>query len=715
MRRHGLPCSPLLSACLLLTAGIAHANVLLDQDGDGAADFASVGDWDGDGLRELTDVQAAVDALTDPGPKWIFVEAGSYLPPAVPPRNHGLVELPSNSHLECAGTTATILRGVPASVTNLNRSVLTNQDHFGGNQNIQITNCQIDGAMPNAYDSRGWTATGRMGINLNRVSGATVTGNFVHHTHHSCLYTKNSEDILFENNVLENCGAYGDFSTLRKPAIYLFATAGGVTQRVTAAGNVIRRSGGSGLNTRRDNVIDTIMDVEFRDNFVDNTSAPYALRAPEKCVTIRGTEGIRLLRNECIHTSSVHVAASPTGYSGEATEHADSSRDVLIEDLVMSDVETYRGIVIGERVDGLVLRRVEIRRTPANQPCLSWVTPLRGLLLEDVYVSDCGGQGILQTGPGSGASVAERIQLRRVTVEGADAVATADLSFWHGIEIQGTNDGLSLVDVTVRGASGHGLRVGFSAGPLSNSTLSGIRVDGTPSGFLGRSTAAGLPACDAGREGAWAVVVDAPSASTCSGTGGTENSCRCVAGAWTDLTNAAGASRYGIEIPGGESRGNSFLDLHLDDVHDSFGLRLFGAQQDSVVSLVRAMDRGEIATQRQRGAVVADASATHVTVTGALCLGTVPGLLCVSGLADSDGDAVPDASDNCLYTINANQADADGNGIGDACEGSNQDCGLGPEIVLLLFGLAQLRRRRSRGRSSAGGGSTKLAFRQLDV
>lgn len=42
-------------------------------------------------------------------------------------------------------------------------------------------------------------------------------------------------------------------------------------------------------------------------------------------------------------------------------------------------------------------------------------------------------------------------------------------------------------------------------------------------------------------------------------------------------------------------------------------------------------------------------------------------------VADSDGDAVSDGSDNCGLTANASQADADGDGTGDACDSSSAD------------------------------------------
>jgi hypothetical protein len=72
---------------------------------------------------------------------------------------------------------------------------------------------------------------------------------------------------------------------------------------------------------------------------------------------------------------------------------------------------------------------------------------------------------------------------------------------------------------------------------------------------------------------------------------------------------------------------------------------------------VRALFQGAL---RLEGLQEADVHAgKQVTVTVILRTGATP---------DGDGDGVPDAIDNCRMTVNRDQADTDGNGIGDLCQ-----------------------------------------------
>lgn len=70
-----------------------------------------------------------------------------------------------------------------------------------------------------------------------------------------------------------------------------------------------------------------------------------------------------------------------------------------------------------------------------------------------------------------------------------------------------------------------------------------------------------------------------------------------------------------------------------------------------------------------------------------------PGGVGPRSYAYSFPDARPASLDNCPGVSNPSQADADGDGVGDACEGPAGGCGVGPELLLLLPLLGALRAR----------------------
>ncbi len=65
---------------------------------------------------------------------------------------------------------------------------------------------------------------------------------------------------------------------------------------------------------------------------------------------------------------------------------------------------------------------------------------------------------------------------------------------------------------------------------------------------------------------------------------------------------------------------------------------------------------------------------------------------CGAPETDTDGDGVPDCVDNCPETANADQADANGNGIGDACDDSGRPGpgGLCPSAGAAMLGVVTL-------------------------
>lgn len=78
-------------------------NVPQDTDRDGSYDYIFAGDYDGDGVLEMSDLQAAYNTLTDSGGRHLVVAAGSYSATLYPGNTLAMIEVDgdNNTKIEC--------------------------------------------------------------------------------------------------------------------------------------------------------------------------------------------------------------------------------------------------------------------------------------------------------------------------------------------------------------------------------------------------------------------------------------------------------------------------------------------------------------------------------------------------------------------------------------------------------------------------------------
>jgi hypothetical protein len=163
----------LLSGLAAITAQAAivcpPGHNLEDRDGNGLYDYACVADWNGDGTLEIVeDIQAAVAALNDPGPKLVELSAGSYLPPVVSPHQFGILELPSHTTLQGACDGHAILFGFPGTDVTSTQPVVTNVDYEGvGATDVHVRCLEVDG---------GWRGGDATGLGHRRMDLRSGTG-----------------------------------------------------------------------------------------------------------------------------------------------------------------------------------------------------------------------------------------------------------------------------------------------------------------------------------------------------------------------------------------------------------------------------------------------------------------------------------------------------------------------------------------------------------
>jgi hypothetical protein len=614
---------------------VSTLNVPIDRDGDGLPDSVRVGDFDGDGVFEMDDLQDAMDALTDPGPKRMDVAAGVFSAPANPAarpgRVHALLELRSFTTLTCAGIEHTRLRAGPLTTTPAQDfAVVGNDDHAAGNDEVWIHHCRIDGGAPAGYDGTGVARSQRMGVYFRRTRNSGVSDSWVHDTLHTGLYTSNSHGDRFLRNLVEDAGSWGDLVTgWRQPCVYLFAFGGGgQLTGFEARDNVLRRCGNAGLNTRADDSFgagDVVRDLLWEHNSVED--------AHSTCANLRGVERATVRDLTCHRTGSISLyRGAGTGYRFQGNDNA--SADVVVEDALVSEVNSGQaGLDVGAFVDGLAVRRVRVEGTrdangaPLNKDC-AWIQrPLRNAVLEDVVLRDCGRAGAVVTSRSGGlGDASELLTFRRWEVADADQAAPLDASFQPGIDFVGPHLRLLLEDLVLSGATAPELR--FSGG-VRTSTLRRVEVDSVDPGWLAAFTERSAPACGPALEGRWITTLDGTSATDCSfgsGTGATPARCGCTGGAWQPITWAA---TPGISFAAASVHTNVLAeDIRVSNARGVTGMRVQGTISGFAVRTIHGADDSLATNPNQRSAIDFDASGSY-TVTNASCAGTQAGVPCV--------------------------------------------------------------------------------------
>jgi hypothetical protein len=665
------------------------SNLPLDLDLDGAPDTVCVSDYDRDGALEMDDLQDAIDALADPGPKSVYVLPGSYAPPAQPGlrpgRRDALIELPSHSSLVCE-TPGTRLRGPAGHDASQNFAVVGNADHTLGNDDVHVRGCEIDGGAPDRYDGTGVVLGLRMGVYLRRTRNSSVENAYVHHTYHTGLYTSNSNGDRFVGNRVEDAGGYGNITSFSPtyPCIYVYSLAGGTVDGFVASGNALTRCASSGLNTRNAATGPAgrgIRNTLWEDNTVENTGhavgqggSPGATGST--CITLRGVDGITLRHNRCISSGGLYIFPA-AGYASDGDINA--VKNALVEDLVLYSVDAVAGIFVGSHAENLSLRGVQVLATRSDGgefialDCLQLGSPLRGAVFEDMLLRNCGASGIYElTEQGSGHAPGEALTLRRVTIANVDMVNPTDALTRSALHLRGPHRGLVLEDFTAKFASRS--EIDFER-RLEDARLERVEVDARNPGWLGAFPEAAVPACAPARAYRWIINTNGSHPTDCNFAPGTTGShavrCRCSGSAWGWYTPAE--ERPGIVFGDADAPSARVVlrDVAVRNARDLPGIRMTAeVEQVSVVNLLGADDSAATDLAQNSAIEVLDA-AVDIEWSNVRCVGTDPAHPCIEVLRDAtdwDGDGVLNAGDNCISTPNPDQIDVDGDGAGRACD-----------------------------------------------
>jgi len=611
-----------LAVAALVAPGVRAATCppgpnLADRDGNGAFDYACAGDWNADGACQMEDIQAAVDALTDPGDKLVEVGECSFEPPLVAHGDHGILELPSHTTLRGQGPT-TVLNGFPTSDLVSIQAVITNADPRSGDTGVHIENLLIDGGW-HAGDATPIAHHFRMGVFFDACSDCSASGLVVRDTLHSCFYSRDGRNIEFRDSRLERCGNYGGLGETYS-CVYLYARAAHEQRFVNVSGIDCDGSGWSALNTRREDATAILSDIVFRDNTVRNTAVVDGVA--KLCILIRGVARASYLNNLCIDTGGLETLNAASYYS-EGLD-AGASTQIEVDGLTIRRTIGRSGMHVQSRTEDFQARNVHVE--DAGRDCLEVTQPQRGFVLEDSTFAGCGLRGIHEFGAfGSGDGPDEGLTFRRLAIQDVGLAARSD-----AVSFAGPMRGLLMEGVSLREVRGRGMVFG---GGLEQSSVVGCTIEGAATGGLQIAN------------GAHGVTID-------------DNLLR-------DFAREAPATGRGIEIAGASS-GVAIAGNRLEALTTKaqYGIHFEGPGEppaglcDNTCAGMLGVDRClHVVGHPEFGSDLDfDALADACDVCP-----IDPG-------NDADADGLCAGTDNCAQVPNADQADVDLDGVGDVCD-----------------------------------------------
>lgn len=351
-------------------------NVAVDTDNDGFFDYIECSDFNGNNILETEDIELCIRQIDSTSGSTVFVLSGTYTIPAPPftalnasagDVERGVLQPTQGMVIECQNG---------ATITGIDEPHIDSDDQMAvvylANDDSGIRNCEIDGGFPTDLDTDdecGPSANAacafgtRMGIFVNGAARSVIENNYIHHTAHACIYVRNAVGINVRGNQTDWCGSSWDAdgvdnvagTWVTQPSLYIYAddssdtcpTASGRTAGVVLVDNNFRRSGGAGINFRKDEQCDIVENITMRGNVVtDNVDQAGKVWG---CVFFRGAWNVAG-DITCSKTAGIQFPQA-VGYWNDVTNGVNANRNISLHVSMENTYDTTGAIIVGSYQD----------------------------------------------------------------------------------------------------------------------------------------------------------------------------------------------------------------------------------------------------------------------------------------------------------------------------------------------------------------------------